>query len=75
MTNTNSLGQLIEQMHEANLQVAESTRPLNHLDDLNLDQRARLRAQIRTCLERWDKVAAAIDRALTQTERERGFHV
>ncbi len=68
MTNSKRLGELIEQLHDANRAISEAARPLEHLDQLDSEQRKRLAEQMRAALEPWELVTREISQALTQKQ-------
>lgn len=64
MTKSVALGELIEQLHEANRQLSDAARPLDRLEELPSDQREQLAKQLRAALERWEGITEQISQVL-----------
>ena len=64
MSNTTALADLIDRLHEANRQLAEAARPLEHLSELNEEQQKQLGDQLRAGLAHWELVTHEINRLL-----------
>ena len=58
------LGQLIAELHDVNVELADAARPLDRLSDLNDEQRDGVAARLRSGLVRWENVTRRIDEAL-----------
>ena len=50
------VGELIDELHEVNEQLAEAARPLQWLSDLDFDRRREIAAKMRAGLARWESV-------------------
>ena len=58
------LGELIAELHDVNVELADAARPLDRLSDLNDEQRDGVAARIRSGLARWESVTRRIDEVL-----------
>jgi len=58
------LGELIAELHDVNVELADAARPLDRLPNLNEEQRDGVAARIRSGLARWESVSRRIDQAL-----------
>jgi hypothetical protein len=58
------LGELIAELHDVNVELADAARPLDRLPDLNDEQRAGVAARIRSGLARWESVTRRIEDVL-----------
>ena len=58
------LGALIAELHELNEELADASRPLDRLPDLNDEQRDGVAARLRSGLARWESVTRRIDEVL-----------
>ena len=58
------LGELIAELHDVNVELADAARPLDRLPNLNDKQRDGVAARIRSGLARWESVTRRIDDAL-----------
>jgi hypothetical protein len=59
------LGELIAELHDVNVELADAARPLDRLPNLNDEQRDGVAARIRSGLARWENVTRRIDEALS----------
>lgn len=64
MTDTTSLAELIEQLHEVNRVLSEAAKPLGRVRELGFAQREQLGKQIRAGLELWEDVTKRIGEVL-----------
>jgi hypothetical protein len=66
------LEKLIAELQQANAELADATRPLSQLADLNEEQRDLVRKQIYAGLARWRGITDRIDAAMGITSDDHG---
>ena len=66
------LGELLAELHDVNVELADAARPLDRLPDLNDKQRDGVAARIRSGLTRWESVTRRIAEALGSSDKGGG---
>jgi transcription elongation GreA/GreB family factor len=65
-TSSQQLEPLITELHEINREIADAARPLDRLEELDIEARKLLAAEIKARLARWELVTQKIHEVLEQ---------
>jgi hypothetical protein len=65
-TRSTRLTALIDELHQANVELKQAARPLQRLADLKADERERIAERLRAGLRRWEDLSERISSILRE---------